>query len=95
MATNANKIIARYGDGSREENRCSGERNDYNMENLAKINNLTVLDNVGVDFVLTPEMYNPTSDKREEWDDILDFITTHKSCTGFANHAVMVSKKGM
>lgn len=32
MAKNAEKIIKRYGDGSREENRNSGERADYIME---------------------------------------------------------------
>jgi hypothetical protein len=32
MAKNADKIVARYVDGSREENRNSGERADYIME---------------------------------------------------------------
>jgi len=32
MASNAKKIIDRYGDGKREENRSSGDRGDYVME---------------------------------------------------------------
>ena len=32
MASNANNIISSYGDGSREENRSTGKRADYNME---------------------------------------------------------------
>ena len=32
MASNAEKIINRYGDGSREENRNSSTRADYTME---------------------------------------------------------------
>lgn len=32
MASNAKNIINRYGDGTREENRSSGDRVEYNME---------------------------------------------------------------
>lgn len=61
------------------------------MENLAIKYNLQVIDNLGVDFGFTPEIYN--DDKRDSWDELIDFLSTHKSCTGFANHAIMICRK--
>jgi ubiquinone/menaquinone biosynthesis C-methylase UbiE len=63
------------------------------MEGLAEKYNLVVIDNLGVDFVLIPEMYSQTSEKKDAWEELINFISASKSCTGFANHAVMVCKK--
>jgi len=64
-----------------------------NMEITAKYFNLTVIENLGVTFVLIPEMYNPTSERKEVWEEIVDFLCSRESCTGFASHAVMVCRK--
>lgn len=62
------------------------------MEITAQKFSLTVIENLGVDFTLIPEMYNK-SDRESEWEEITDFLSKSKSCTGFANHAVMVCRK--
>jgi SAM-dependent methyltransferase len=63
------------------------------MEANAHKIGLTILDNLGVDFTIIPEMYSNTSERKEVWKEITDFLCNSKSCTGFANHAVMVCKK--
>lgn len=63
------------------------------MENDACKNGLSVLENLGVDFVFIPEMFSQTSDKSEAWTELVDFLCSSKSCTGFSNHAVMICKK--
>jgi len=61
------------------------------MEITAQKFGLSVIENLGVDFTLTPEMYSK-SDREKEWAEITDFLCQSKSCTGFANHAVMICK---
>jgi len=63
------------------------------METIADSHGLTVIENLGVDYIFTPEMYSLTSDKKESWEELVDFMCSSKSCTGFANHAVMVCRK--
>ena len=63
------------------------------METNAIKIDLIVLDNLGVDFTLVPEMYSITSERKEIWEEITDLLCSSKSCTGFANHAVMICKK--
>lgn len=63
------------------------------MEMNANKFKLTVLENLGVDFVFIPEMYSQTSERKEAWNEMADFLSSSKSCTGFSNHAVMVCKK--
>ena len=63
------------------------------MEETAKRNCLSVVENLGVDFVFIPEMYSLTTEKKESWEELVDFMCASKSCTGFANHAVMVCRK--
>ena len=53
---------------------------------------LSVIENLGVDFTLIPEMYSQTSERKNIWEEIVDFLSKSKSYTGFANHAVMVCK---
>ena len=60
------------------------------MEIIAKEFGLTILDNLGVDFVLIPDMYNLSSENRDTWEELTDYLCSSISCTGFANHAVMV-----
>ena len=63
------------------------------MEKTAERNGLYVIENLGVDFIITPEMYSLTTDKKESWEELVDYMCASKSCTGFANHAVMVCGK--
>lgn len=62
------------------------------MESTAERFGLSVIDNLGVDFVFIPEMYSLTTEKKDSWEELTDFMCASKSCTGFANHAVMVCK---
>ncbi|MEA4824477.1 MAG: class I SAM-dependent methyltransferase [Clostridiaceae bacterium] len=64
------------------------------IEATAQKHGLTIVENLGVDFIFTPEIYNLTSAKKESWEELADFMCASKSCTGFANHAVMVCRKG-
>ena len=61
------------------------------MERTAQKFGLTVIENLGVDFTLMPEIYIK-SDRENEWEEISDFLCKSKSCTGFANHAVMICR---
>ena len=63
------------------------------MEEMAERHGLSVIENLGVDFIITPEMYSLTTDKKESWEELVDYMYASKSCTGFANHAVMVCRK--
>jgi ubiquinone/menaquinone biosynthesis C-methylase UbiE len=63
------------------------------MENMANRHGLTIIENLGVDFIFTPEMYSLTTDKKDSWEELVDFMCSSKSCTGFANHAVLVCRK--
>ena len=63
------------------------------MENTAKLHKLNVLENLGVDYIFIPEMLSLTTDKKESWEELVDFMCSSKSCTGFSNHAVMVCRK--
>jgi hypothetical protein len=63
------------------------------METIANNHELTVIENLGVDYIFTPEMYSLASDKKESWEELVDFMCSSKSCTGFANHTVMVCRK--
>lgn len=62
------------------------------MENDACKHGLTVLENLGVDFIFIPEMFNQSSEKKEAWTELVDFLCSSKSCTGFSNHAVLICK---
>ena len=64
-----------------------------NMEETAREFDLTVLANLGVDFTFIPDIYNPNSEQYDCWSEFADFMCVSNSCTGFANHAVMVCKK--
>jgi len=63
------------------------------IEEYAKSNNLHILDNLGVDFTLIPDFNKEIFPNKEAWEMFLDYISTKRSNTGFANHAVMVCKK--
>lgn len=63
------------------------------MEEIAKQHCISVVENLGVDFIFIPDMYNLNSEKKDSWEEFVDFMCASKSCTGFANHAVMVCKK--
>lgn len=63
------------------------------MEKAAAYHGLSVIENLGVDYVFIPEMYSLTSEKKESWEELVDFMCASRSCTGFSNHAVMVCRK--
>lgn len=63
------------------------------MEEAAKGFGLSVLDNLGVDFMFLPGMFTAPPERRGPWEEMSDFLCQSRSCTGFANHAVMVCKK--
>ncbi|MHC1695902.1 MAG: class I SAM-dependent methyltransferase [Eubacteriales bacterium] len=62
------------------------------MEREAEKSGLYVLENLGVDFLLIPDMCNLESNRRNEWGEIADILCAGKSYTGFSNHAVMVCR---
>ena len=62
------------------------------MENEAKLNELIVLENLGIDFTFIPQILDEKSERKEAFEELLDFLTSRKSCTGFSGHAVMVCK---
>lgn len=63
------------------------------MENEAIEYELTVLENLGVDFIFIPQILDQKSERKEAFEEFLDFLSNRKSCTGFSGHAVMVCKK--
>jgi len=62
-------------------------------QEIAREFDLAVLDNLGVDFTFTLDIHDQNSQKNEAWSVFADFMCMSKSCTGFANHAVMVCRK--
>ncbi len=63
------------------------------IENLAKVNNLEIIDNLGVDFTFIPEYNSEMFENTQAWEELVDFMCSSKSNTGFANHAVMICRK--
>lgn len=63
------------------------------MENTAMNHGLSILQNLGVDFVFIPEMYSMITENKDSWEELIDYMCSSSSCTGFANHAVMVCRK--
>ena len=87
-----NKSILRDGiDETREDIYWFSTPED--MEETALECNLKVLENLGVDFTFMPQLLNDEIDRKEAKEEFLDFLCESESCTGFANHALMVCKK--
>ena len=64
------------------------------MEKQARSHGLSVLKNVGVDFVFNANVINEMGNRRfEAWLEVADFLFESPSCTGLSNHTVMVCQK--
>ncbi|MBU1093177.1 MAG: class I SAM-dependent methyltransferase [Firmicutes bacterium] len=63
------------------------------MEDYARKYDLKVIDNLGVDFTFIPDIYNQYESNEKPWEEFIDYLCMSRSCTGFANHAVMICKK--
>jgi ubiquinone/menaquinone biosynthesis C-methylase UbiE len=64
------------------------------MEEEARSHGLSVLKNVGVDFVFNANVINEMDDRQfEAWLEVADYLFESPSCTGLSNHTVMVCQK--
>ena len=64
------------------------------MEEQARSHGLSVLKNVGVDFVFNANVINGMDDRQfEAWLELADYLFESPSCTGLSNHTVMVCQK--
>lgn len=64
------------------------------IEQDAAVNGLTVVQNVGVDFMFNASDINNMSDEKyAAWIEVFDYMFQSKSCTGVSNHAVLVCQK--
>jgi len=66
------------------------------MEEMAKKHHLTVLKNVGVDFVFNDKLINNMNDEQlEAWMEISDIMYSSGSCTGLSNHALLICRNSI
>jgi len=64
------------------------------IEQDAAANGLTIVQNVGVDFMFNASDINNMSDEKyAAWIEVFDYMFQSKSCTGVSNHAVLVCQK--
>jgi SAM-dependent methyltransferase len=64
------------------------------MEKKKKNNGLTVLENIGVDFVFNRNQVNNMDDEKyNDWLKYLELLFKSEYCTGLSNHTLLVCKK--
>jgi len=64
------------------------------MEQQAKSHGLSVINNVGVDFVFNEKVVNSMNSAQfEAWMQLADYMFESPSCTGLSNHTVIVCRK--
>lgn len=64
------------------------------MNDSAEEHGLFKLKNLGTDFFITMSVVNNMSDDRfEAMRPLYDQMTTHESCTGMSNHALLICRK--
>jgi len=64
------------------------------MAECAKKYELTVLKNIGVDFVFNSNQINSMDDEKYEyWLKYLEYLCESESCTGLSNHTLLICKK--
>ncbi len=64
------------------------------IEAEAAKHGLSKIKNLGTDFMITMKIVNDMSDERFElMKPLLDQMTSHESCTGMSNHALLVCRK--
>jgi len=64
------------------------------MEEKARFHGLSVVKNVGVDFVFNADVINEMDDRQfEAWLELTDLMWESPSCTGLSNHTVIVCQK--
>lgn len=52
-----------------------------------------IAENLGVDFTFMPDMFSLVGERKTAWLELTDKMSQSPSCTGFANHAVLVCRK--
>ena len=64
------------------------------MEEIAVEHGLTVLKNIGVDFLQNSGIINNMTDEQfEAWLELSDFMVNSPSCTGLSCHALLICRK--
>ena len=64
------------------------------IEEQARLHGLSLVKNVGVDFVFNADVINEMDDRRfEAWLELTDLMWESPSCTGLSNHTVIVCQK--
>jgi ubiquinone/menaquinone biosynthesis C-methylase UbiE len=64
------------------------------IEERAKSHGLTIVKNVGVDFVFNEKLINSmNSEQLEAWMELSDFMCDKQSCAGLSNHAIIICRK--
>ena len=64
------------------------------IEEQARSHGLSVVTNVGVDFVFNDNVINGMDDRQfEAWLELADYMFESPSCTGLSNHTVIVCRK--
>ena len=66
------------------------------MEEMANKHHLTILKNMGVDFVFNDNLINNMNDEQlEAWMEISDIMYSSSSCTGVSNHALLICRNSI
>ena len=64
------------------------------IEEQAKSHGLSIVKNVGVDFVFNESIINGMGPEQfEAWLELTDYMFESPSCTGLSNHTVLVCQK--
>ncbi|MHC1696027.1 MAG: class I SAM-dependent methyltransferase [Eubacteriales bacterium] len=66
------------------------------MSDMARSHGLSVLRNAGVDFTFNDSLLNNMSEEHfKAWMELSDYMVQHESCTGLANHGLLICAKGI
>ena len=64
------------------------------MDNCAKEHELTIIKNIGVDFIFNRNLINDMDEEKyNNWLKYLDYLYDNEYCTGLSNHCLLICKK--
>ena len=64
------------------------------MDDYAKEHELTIINNIGVDFIFNRNQINDMDEEKyKNWLKYLDYLYDNEYCTGLSNHCLLICKK--
>ena len=64
------------------------------IEERAKSHGLSIIKNVGVDFVFIEKLINNMNEEQlEAWMELSDYMCNSQTCAGLSNHAIIICRK--